>query len=148
VLSTADWVRLCTQGFVMSVGSLVAYRIGESQYNDAVAATMLLTTLSLFHLAVGLLSRDQRHTIFSSAAVPGSAQLRRYAISLLAIIAVTTIGLLQRVFETVDLTFSQWSICVGIALSLVVIEELIKFVIRRRDRLSIPVGTGLTPAVA
>jgi len=133
VLSRTDWIRLCVQGFVMAVGSLVAYRIGESQYSTAVAATMLLTTLSLFHLAVGLLSRDQRNTIFSRAALPGATQLRRYAIALLAIIAVTTIDLLQRIFETVALSFSQWSICVGIAASIVVIEEIIKFVIRRRE---------------
>jgi Ca2+-transporting ATPase len=134
VLSTANWVRLCVQGFVMTVGALVAYQIGESRYEVAVAATMLLTALSLSHLAAGLLARDQRNTIFSRAALPGSTQLRRYGIALLAIIAVTTIGFLQRIFETVDLSFTQWSICVGIAASLVLVEELIKLVIRQRDR--------------
>ena len=149
VLSRTDWIRLCVQGFVMAVGSLVAYRIGESQYSTAVAATMLLTTLSLFHLAVGLLSRDQRNTIFSRAALPGATQLRRYAIALLAIIAVTTIDLLQRIFETVALSFSQWSICVGIAASIVVIEEIIKFVIRRRDARNVAVpAEPAEPALA
>ena len=55
-----------------------------------VGATMLLTTLSLFHLAAGLLARDQLDTIFDRDAIPGVAQLRRYGISLLAIIAITT----------------------------------------------------------
>ena len=95
---------------------------------------MLLTTLSLFHVAAGLLARDQRNTIFSRAAIPGPTQLRRYGIALLAIIAVTTIGFLQRIFGTVELSFTQWSICIGIAASLLVVEELIKLVIRRRDR--------------
>jgi Ca2+-transporting ATPase len=143
VLSTANWIRLCTQGLVMAAGALVAYQIGESEYGAAVAATMLLTTLSLFHLAVGLLSRDQRNTIFSRAALPGATQLRRYAIALLAIIAVTTIELLKRIFETVELSFSQWSICVGLALSIVGIEESIKFVIRRRDGQSVAVPAEL-----
>ena len=89
---------------------------------------MLLTALSLSHLAVGLLARDQRNTIFSRAALPGPTQLRRYGIALLAIIVVTTIGFLQRIFETVELSLSQWSICIGIAASLVVVEELIKLV--------------------
>ena len=139
VLSRANWVRLCVQGFVMTVGALAAYQIGDSQYGPEVAATMLLTTLSLFHVAAGLLARDQRNTIFSRAAIPGPTQLRRYGIALLAIIAVTTIGFLQRIFGTVELSFSQWSICIGIAASLVVVEELIKVVIRRRDR------RGVTP---
>jgi Ca2+-transporting ATPase len=134
VLSRANWIRLCAQGFVMTVGALVAYQIGEANYSPEVAATMLLTTLSLFHLAAGFLSRDQRNTIFSREAIPGPTQLRRYGLTLLAIIAVTTIGILQRLFDTVDMTFAQWAICVGLAVSLVVVEEVTKLVIRRRDR--------------
>jgi len=134
VLSRADWIRLCVQGLVMTVGALVAYQIGDAQGGPEVGATMLLTALSLSHLAVGLLARDQRNTIFSRAAIPGPTQLRRYGIALLAIIAVTTIGLLERIFGTVELSFSQWSICIGLAASLVVVEELIKLVIRQRDR--------------
>jgi Ca2+-transporting ATPase len=134
VLSRANWIRLCVQGFVMTVGALVAYQIGDSQHGPEVAATMLLTALSLSHLAVGFLARDQRNTIFDRAALPGPTQLRRYGIALLAIIAVTTIGFLQRIFGTTELSFSLWSICIGIAASLVVVEELIKLVIRRRER--------------
>jgi Ca2+-transporting ATPase len=119
----------------MTVGALVAYQLGDTQYDDPlVAATMLLTALSLSHLAVGLLARDQRNTIFSRAAIPGPTQLRRYGIALLAIILVTTIGFLQRIFDTTELNLAQWGICIGIAASLVVVEELIKLVLRQRDR--------------
>ncbi len=134
VLSRANWARLSVQGLVMTVGTLVAYRIAEPRYGALVASTMLLTTLSLFHLAAALLARDQHNTIFDRAAVPGSTQLRRYGIAVLAIIAVTGIGFLQRVVGTLELSFSQWWICIGIAASLVVVEELMKVVIRRRDR--------------
>jgi len=142
VLSTSNWVRLCVQGFVMTVGTLVAYQIGEANYSLAVASTMLLTTLSLFHLAAGLLARDQVRTIFSRAAIPGSTQLRRYGLALLAIILVTEIGFLQRVFAMVDLTLAQWGICTGIALSLVMVEEAIKFSIRRCARTVVPANRG------
>ena len=54
VLSRVNWIRLCIQGFVMTVGALAAYQIGDTQYGPEVAATMLLTALSLSHLAVGL----------------------------------------------------------------------------------------------
>src|SRR5512132_2361238 len=47
VLSRANWVRLCVQGLVMTVGALVAYQIGDTRYDTVVAATMLLTALSL-----------------------------------------------------------------------------------------------------
>jgi Ca2+-transporting ATPase len=44
---------------------------------------------------------------------------------------VTEIGFLQRVFSVFDLSLSQWLICTGIALSLVVVEEVIKVFLRR-----------------
>ena len=82
VLSRNNWFRLCAQGAVMTVGSLVAYQIGDDQDGAVVAATMLLTTLSLFHVAGALLCRDQLNTIFDRDAVPGhhaAAALRRGA---------------------------------------------------------------------
>jgi Ca2+-transporting ATPase len=146
VLSASNWVRLCVQGLLMAAGSLVAYQIGESYFDVAVASTMLLTTLSLFHIAGGFLARDQRNTIFDRDALPGTTQLRRYGTALLAIILVTTIGFLQRIFGTVGLSFEQWWICIGIASTLVIVEELTKLVIRRRDRASR--GDLLVPAEA
>jgi Ca2+-transporting ATPase len=143
VLSAPNWVRLCVQGAVMTVGTLIAYQIGESNYDVAVASTMLLTTLSLFHLAAGLLARDQVDTIFDRNWIPGATQLRRYALSLGAIILVTKLGFLQRIFSTVDLSLAQWGICLGISLSLVVVEEVIKVFTRRRNRKD--TATGTTP---
>jgi P-type Ca2+ transporter type 2C len=86
VLSARNWIRLCGQGLVMTVTALVAYKLGEP-HGPEVASTMLLTALSLSHLAAGLLTRDERNTLFDRAAVPGPAQLRRYGIALLAVIA-------------------------------------------------------------
>jgi P-type Ca2+ transporter type 2C len=131
VLSARDWVRLCVQGFVMTVGTLAVYLLAEPEYGAAVASTMLLTTLSLFHLVAGYMARDQENTVFDRAALPGPTQLRRYGFALLAIILVTMLGFLQRIFSTVELGFNQWAICVGIALSLLVVEELIKLFLRR-----------------
>jgi P-type Ca2+ transporter type 2C len=142
VLSTANWVRLCVQGTVMTVGTLVAYRIGEANFDVAVASTMLLSTLSLYHLAAGLLARDQVNTIFRRDFVPGATQLRRYGFALAAMILVTEIGFLQRIFSMVDLTLGQWGICLGIAISLLVVEEVIKIFIRRRTRSTAPVAPG------
>jgi Ca2+-transporting ATPase len=148
VLSGADWIRLCVLGFVMTVGALVAYQIGDASDGPEVAATMLLTALSLSHLAVGLLARDQTRTIFSRAALPGPTQLRRYGIALLAIIAVTSIGLLQRIFQTTELSFAQWSVCIGMAAGLVVVEELIKLVVRQRSRQRVPAATQPSASAA
>jgi P-type Ca2+ transporter type 2C len=133
VLSPANWVRLCLQGAVMTVGSLVAYQVGDSRENALVAATMLLTTLSLYHLVAGIMARDQVGTVFDRSAIPGPLQLRRYGIALLAIVAVTTIGFLQRIASTTELRFPMWCVCVALAAALVVVEEITKLVLRRRD---------------
>ena len=146
VLSSRDWVRLCVQGFVMTVGTLAVYLLAEPEYGAAVASTMLLTTLSLFHLVAGYMARDPESTVFDRAALPGSTQLKRYGLALLAIILVTTLGILQRIFSTVELGFNQWAICAGIALSLLVVEELIKLFLRRGK--SVLEKTPAQPAVA
>ncbi|SKC66665.1 cation-translocating P-type ATPase [Krasilnikoviella flava] len=132
VISRAGWVRLCAQGLVMTAGSLLAYQVGDRQGGPVVATTMLLTTLSLFHLAGALLSRDPVGTIFDRDALPGAVQLRRYGLALLAIVAVTGVDLLARIFGTTGLSFGQWCVAAGLALSLVVVEELWKLVSRRR----------------
>ena len=131
VLSRNNWIRLCVQGAVMTVGSLAAYQIGHDQDGAIVAATMLLTTLSVFHLVAALLCRDQTNTIFDRDTFPGAVQLRRYAVSLIAIIAITALDFLERIFNTTGLSFNQWCICISIAAALLVVEEVIKFFIRR-----------------
>ncbi|MEV0273447.1 cation-transporting P-type ATPase [Hamadaea sp. NPDC050747] len=134
VLSRANWIRLCVQGAVMTIGSLVAYQIGDGQGGPVLGATMLLTTLSLFHLVGGLLSRDQVGTIFDRSAIPGAQQLRRYGIALVAIIAVTAFDILHRIFGTTSLGGREWLISIGLAATLLVVEELIKVVVRRGAR--------------
>lgn len=134
VLSRADWLRLCGQGAVMTVGSLVAYQVGDHQGDGVLAATMLLTTLSLFHLVGALLCRDQTGSIFDRDALPGVLQLRRYGLALLAIVAITGLEFLQRIFGTTALDLGQWCTCIGLALSLVVVEELVKVGVRRSAR--------------
>jgi Ca2+-transporting ATPase len=149
VLTRANWIRLCVQGAVMTIGALVAYQIGDAEGDAVLASTMLLTTLSLFHLVAGLLSRDQYDTIFDRSAIPGTAQLRRYGIALLAIIAATTLDPLERIVGTTELTVGLWLTAVGIALSLLVVEELIKVVLRARSRrATAETGPELVPTTA
>ena len=92
---------------------------------------MLLTTLSVFHLFAALLSRDQVNTVFDRDTFPGVLQLRRYAIAVIAIIAITGLELLQRIFDTTALSFNQWCICIGIASSIILTEEIVKVFVRR-----------------
>ena len=71
-------------------------------------------------------------TVFDRDSFPGVVQLRRYGIAVLAIIAITGLEFLQRIFTTTELDLTEWTICIGIALSLVVVEELVKLILRHR----------------
>ena len=147
MLSATEWVRLCVHGAVMTVGALAAYQIGDRAGGAVLGATMLLVTLSLFHLAAALLCRDQRNTIFDRDAVPGAMQLRRYGVSLAAIFLVTALDFMNRIFGTTAMSLNQWCICAGIAVSLVVVEELIKAVLRHRAPGRAAPGTQPLPTV-
>jgi Ca2+-transporting ATPase len=152
VFTRAQWIRLIVQGLIMTVGVLAIYQWTILNGGSAlVASTMLLTTLSLFHVVNGLSARDERASLFSSAGVPAMEQLRMYGLALLLALLVTEIGVLQRVFQTTSLSFELWIICIVVALSLLVIEEVTKFFMRRSRRpeaiAALP-STPPAPAVA
>ena len=135
VLSTTNWIRLCVQGACVGCSSDVgiAPAVSSSDVSCAVApekSVALDVRLERF-VASGSISIS---TETSRTNVPGPTQLRRYAIALLAIVAVTAIGFLERIVGTTSLSFSQWWICIGLAATLVVVEEVIKLFVRRRSR--------------
>jgi P-type Ca2+ transporter type 2C len=133
ILNRLQWTRLTILGVLMAVGALAAHAFAEDEYDLAVATTMLLTTLTFFHVFAGLSARDETGTIFSRANIPGWAQLRLYGLVVIFAILATDLGILQRILDTVELTRDQWLICIGVAASLLVVEEITKFVLRSRQ---------------
>ena len=89
--------------------------------------------------------RPAQHHLRPGRGARGDSSLRRYGVSLLAIVAITTIDLLERIFGTGGLTGNQWAICIGLAASLLVVEEAIKFVLRRRQNLAPTAPAVVTP---
>jgi hypothetical protein len=97
-----------------------------------VGTSVVLAGLTVFNAVIGLRQEAKakeslkalaqmmktvaRHnTIVSRAALPGPAQLRRYGIVVVLIIAVATIGILQRIFQTTELDLAPgqitWNSC-------------------------------------
>lgn len=60
-------------------------------------------------------------------------------LSVLTILLATELGFLQNFLKTVSLTGEQWLVCIGVALSLIVVEEVKKL---------LKVRTGDEPATA
>ena len=59
-------------------------------------------------------------------------QLTLYGGTILAIILATEIGFLNRILDTTSLSGGQWLVCVLLAAGLILVEEIIKLVVRRR----------------
>jgi Ca2+-transporting ATPase len=134
VRSVEQWVRAVGRGVHMAVATLWVRDVFEGWTNALVATTMSLTVLSLLNVALGLSSRSETHTVFTREMVTDRRQLTLYGMCLLFIVLATELGFLQRVLGTTELTGGQWLVCLAFAAALVVIEEIDKFVARRRER--------------
>ena len=97
---------------------------GEDRYDLAVATTMGLTTLSLMHIAAALEVREPRrddlqprHDRQPALRVPDRRgdrpRLPRHGL-----------GPLQRIFDTVPLTSSQWGICLHRPIAYIAVIEI------------------------
>jgi Ca2+-transporting ATPase len=131
VFTKRQWIRITVQGLIMTVGVLGIYTFVDDDKGIAIASTMLLTALSLFHIVLTFCVRDERGTVFNRAALPHGRQLRLLGISFLLTILATELGLFQRIFTTVSLTLREWLVCLGVALILLVVEEVIKIYLAR-----------------
>ncbi len=71
VFTRSEWIRLAADGAVMTIGVLALYWYMEKDHGAAVAATMLLTSLTLFHIVMGLCARSDRDSVLSHDSIPG-----------------------------------------------------------------------------
>jgi P-type Ca2+ transporter type 2C len=127
-------IRLGALAFVMATLALVVVAWGEDRYDLVIATTMGLTTLSLMHIIGALEVREPSATIFSRSTLENRRFMQFIGVSLVLTFLVTALGPLQRIFDTVALTTSQWGICLLGPLVYLAIAELVKLVDRRRAR--------------
>ena len=131
IVDRALGTRLAVASLVMAGLALSVVAWGEDRYDLAVATTMGLTTLSLMHVAAALEAREPTETIFSRYTVANRRFVQLIAAALVLTFLVTELGPLQRIFDTVSLTSSQWGICLIGPIAFLVIAELGKILDRR-----------------
>jgi P-type Ca2+ transporter type 2C len=130
VLSRSQWIRLIGTGLLIAVITLVVEAVNEPT-NAALAATMGFVVFCLFNVALGLSVRSETETVFNMENLADRRQLGLYGLALLLTILATELGFLQRILNTISLTGNQWLICIVLALALVLVDEVIKFFMRR-----------------
>ncbi len=145
VLSRSQWIRLIFTGLLVAIGTLAVERFYEPVSTE-VAATMGFAVFSLFNIVVGLTARSEFGTLFDRDNLSDRRQLGLYGIALLLTFLATELGFLQRILGTVSLFGDyKWLICILLAVGLVLVDEVIKFFLRRRHA---PSTTLSQPAMA
>ena len=135
-------IRLGSLALVMAVIALGVVAWGEDRYDLAIATTMGLTTLSLMHIVAALEVREPTRTIFSRYMLENRRFVQLIGVTLVLTFLVTELNFLQRIFDTVSLTSSQWGICLLGPIVYVAIAELVKLFDRRTHRGIVPAGVG------
>jgi Ca2+-transporting ATPase len=134
-------------GLVMAAGTLGVLAWASSNYGDVIARTMGLTTFSLFRVFSSLETADEDESLFSGSILSNRPLLIGTGLSVVAIVLATEFGFFQRLLGTEALSVDQWVVCIGVALSLIVVEEIRKILrIRTGDEAVAPLATA--PAVA
>ncbi|GAA1510262.1 cation-transporting P-type ATPase [Dactylosporangium maewongense] len=127
-------------GLVLGVVTLAVIAWAGPAYGTGVARTMGLTTFSLLNLALSFTVRSDVRSVFTLETFDDRRFLVTSGMSVIAIIIATELGLLQRMLHTVSLSLTQWLVCIVAALSVIVVTEVRKLVLRHRH----PATTGAT----
>ena len=118
-------------GFVMGVATLGVISRATDPHGLVVARTMGLTTFALTHVFFAVCTRDERRSLFNLDTFSDRPLLIACGAAALAIILESVFGPLQRLLDTAAMNLQEWLICVGVALSIVVVSELRKLLIHR-----------------
>jgi len=132
ILSHSQWIRLAFAGALLALGTLVLEATFEP-VSFRLALTMGFVVFSLFNLVVCFSSRSEHGTVFNRDLWTDTRQLGLYGLSFLLTLLATQVGFLQQVLKLTSLTHGQWLICVGFAFGLLLVDEAVKFFMRRRN---------------
>ena len=154
VLTSQDWWRLAAIGFVMMLGTIAmldAYYPGglftlfaqgsePNVTDEAHARTMAFTTLMMFQLFNVYNCRSSWRSAFSGF-FNNKWLLGAVALSLFMHVLVIYLPFLQTAFHTVPLSPLDWVIATGVAATLLIGMELVKFMLRM-ERRAAPAALG------
>jgi P-type Ca2+ transporter type 2C len=132
ILAPAQWVRIAVIGILTAF--VVIYL--ESAYeatSAATAASMGFVAFALLSVSMGLSARSETKTAFNRDIFHDRNQVLLYGIALGMTFLATELGFLQRIFGLTGLTGNQWLICIVFAIALLLVDEVIKVILRRRS---------------
>jgi Ca2+-transporting ATPase len=133
LLTRSNTYWFVTAGLVMAVATLAVIAGAEDAEGADLARTMGLTTFALANLFFSFTARDALRSVFNLDTFNDRKFLTTTLMSVAAIIFATELRFFQRVLDTVPLTGTQWLICIGAGLTIIVVSEIWKLALRRRE---------------
>lgn len=136
ILTGSRWTAVGLASLVMAVGTLGVFVWGPGVTPEAgvasVAGTMGFNTFVLFQFFNILNVRNESRTVFSSETFSNIYLWVSLAAVLFLQVLVTHWGTAQRLFDTTDISLSQWLTCIAVASSVLWVEEVRKQIVRFR----------------
>ncbi len=124
-------LRILSMGLVMTVGSLILF--AELYKTDLIkAGTVALTSLAVFQWFNIWNCRSDSASIFQSNPLKNPFLLISTIVVIVLHMSILYTSLGQRLFRTTALSLTEWAGILLMALSIIVVEEVRKFIYRRR----------------
>ena len=124
--------KICFEGVIIGLVTLVAYAIGE-QVSHAVGQTMAFLTLSstqLFHAY----NVKSNHSVFSPRSYKNKFMNFAFILGFVLQVFVIYCPGVRDLFEFSPLTLTNFGICIGLSLIMVVIMEISKLIQRHKNK--------------
>ncbi|GIH98369.1 cation-translocating P-type ATPase [Planobispora takensis] len=131
-------------GFVLGVCTLGVIWWADRSYDDQLARTMGVTTFSLFNVFFSMTVKEETKSIFSRGDKPDRPFLIACGVSAAAIVLAGGFDFFHRLLGTVDMSLTQWIICIVVAAVIIPVSEVYKAVLRRREHTAPTPGTAVS----
>ncbi len=133
VLNRSQWIRIGFSGILAAAVTLFLAAATEPM-GITVAATMAFVAFSLFCVTRGLACRSETQSALNRDVLHDRHQSMLYGIALLLIFLPTELAFLQRGLGLTSLDGTQWLLCIGFALALLLVDEVVKVFLRSRHK--------------
>jgi Ca2+-transporting ATPase len=130
ILTGSQWVRIAIIGILMAIGTVYLENFYQAT-NELVARSMGFVFFSLAVIVLALSSRSETNSAFNREILKNRHQLSLYGLSLLMVLLPLNLDFLMRFLGLTNLNTNQVIICLGMAIILLLVDEVFKFFLRR-----------------
>ncbi len=130
ILSRSQWVRIIFIGVLTAIVTVYLESVYEAT-DFSTAATMGFAVFAMMSIAMGLSARSETASALNRDIFHDRNQLLFYGLALLFTFLPTELAFLQRFLGTTSLNGNQWLQCIAFAIALLLVDEVIKFFLRR-----------------